>query len=444
MSDVDSKSTGQRMLAAIVFTDVVGFSTLANMDEAKTLRLLNRDIDQIRNIANAHQALVIKGTGDGLLMVFSSAVEAVNVAIEVQKRMFANALEFGASESLKHRLGIHLGDVVILEGDVVGDGVNVAARLQTEAKPGGICLSSAVYEVVKGKVNLKATNLGPRNLKHIIETVDVWMVPPIDEPAPAVKPQANVISGLELDSVHSDPSPSGGKLVLIVAGIAICVAALAFIVTQFSKPLASTGNSKKTVASNDRTTPTHRPSVGGNDPSRESTKPTTEETKEPDGSKPQSTGGAPTPGDLPVDEEIAKFASSYEFATAADRLAMRGDSRYDATIARYKRLAEFVAWITTSVQATTETNPLRVSGGGGSTDKDYELYGVGRGDMTVRWPNNEQQQVTLRQFEPRELLRITAAIFKMGAVSNDEKSKMKSAAEEFATEMRLTSIPNTL
>ncbi len=165
-----------RTLAAIVFTDIVSFSALTQADEVKTLRLANRDLDLIRKICKDHEGRVLKCTGDGLLMYFDSAVQAVACAMRAQEAITAMGRQLPAGELLKHRIGIHLGDVFVGPDDVMGDGVNIASRLQEEAPPGCICVSQTVYDVVKNRLGVKITPLGPRELKNIKEAMPVYQI----------------------------------------------------------------------------------------------------------------------------------------------------------------------------------------------------------------------------------------------------------------------------
>ena len=166
--------SGLRTLAAIVFTDVVSFSAHMGRDEVKTLGLINRDFAEMRRLCEARGGAVLKTTGDGLLCYFASAVEAVACALDMQKHFSALAKTLPPGEALQHRIGIHLGDVLVQDQDVMGDGVNIASRLQAEAEPGGICISQTVYDVVKNKIELKATYLGARDLKNIAQAVPVY------------------------------------------------------------------------------------------------------------------------------------------------------------------------------------------------------------------------------------------------------------------------------
>ena len=165
---------GQRALAAIVFTDVVSFSALMQRDEVGTLRRLERDFATMRAMCAQHEGAVLKTTGDGLLLYFNSAVQAVACALALQRHFAEQKKALPDGEALTHRLGIHLGDVFIGEQDVMGDGVNIAARIQSEAEPGGICISQTVYDVVKNKLTLHVTNLGPRELKNISQSIPIY------------------------------------------------------------------------------------------------------------------------------------------------------------------------------------------------------------------------------------------------------------------------------
>ncbi len=171
-----STPQGHRTLAAIVFSDVVNYTGRMSRNEEHTLNLVRRDLDQMTLYCEQFEGKVLKFTGDGLLMYFTSAVQAVACALEIQKTFAARASELPAEDVLQHRIGIHLGDVFVSATDVMGDGVNIAARLQSEAEPGGICLSQIVYDVVKKRLALQATYLGPRELKHIQEAIPIYQI----------------------------------------------------------------------------------------------------------------------------------------------------------------------------------------------------------------------------------------------------------------------------
>jgi adenylate cyclase len=170
-------SAPERRLSAILAADVVGFSRLMGADESGTLALLKAcRADAIDPHIASHRGRIFKTTGDGVLVEFSSAVQAVECAVAVQRAMELRNGDLPAGKRLDLRVGINLSDVIADGDDVFGDGVNIAARLEGLSEPGGICLSRSVYEQVKGKVGLAFGDLGPRQLKNIASPVDVYRV----------------------------------------------------------------------------------------------------------------------------------------------------------------------------------------------------------------------------------------------------------------------------
>ena len=163
-------------LAAIVVADVVGYSRLAGADEDRTLsRLRGLRSDLIDPAIAAHHGRVVKRTGDGALVEFRSVVDAVRCAIEVQNGMVERNAGLPPERRIEFRIGIHLGDVVEeSDGDLMGDGVNIAARLEGIAKPGAICLSEQAYWQVKSRLDLAVSDLGATQLKNIAEPVRVY------------------------------------------------------------------------------------------------------------------------------------------------------------------------------------------------------------------------------------------------------------------------------
>ena len=168
--------TDTRKLAAILAADVVGYSRLAGADEDRTLaRLRALRSDLIDPTIAVHNGRVVKRTGDGSLVEFRSVVDAVRCAIEVQNAMVERNAGLPPERRIEFRVGIHLGDVVEeSDGDLMGDGVNIAARLEGIAKPGAICLSEDAYRQVKARLDLAVTDLGETQLKNIAEPVRIY------------------------------------------------------------------------------------------------------------------------------------------------------------------------------------------------------------------------------------------------------------------------------
>src|SRR4051794_5129616 len=162
-----------RRLAAILAADVVGFSSMMEKDEEGTLRrlkALQREV--IEPKVRERGGRLVKTTGDGFLCEFGSPVEAVRCALEVREAAHLNG---GADEPLLLRIGINLGDIIIeTDGDIYGDGVNVAARLEQLAEPGGICVSGSVHEHVEGKVTVQFESRGEQQVKNIARPVKIY------------------------------------------------------------------------------------------------------------------------------------------------------------------------------------------------------------------------------------------------------------------------------
>ncbi len=166
-----------RRLAAIMFTDIVGFSRQMGSDEARTLRLLAAHNQIIEQAVAVHKGTVIKTVGDAFLVDFPSVVNAVQCAQQIHTQFRAHNAEKEQAEQIHVRIGIHLGDIVQREGDVFGDGVNVASRLQALAEPDTICISHAVYREVEKKLALgTVVSLGRPRLKNIAQREPVYLL----------------------------------------------------------------------------------------------------------------------------------------------------------------------------------------------------------------------------------------------------------------------------
>ena len=183
-----------RKIAAILVADVVGYSRLAGADEDRTLaRLRGLRSDLIDPAIDAHHGRIVKRTGDGSLIEFRSVVDAVRCAIEVQNGMVERNAGLPPERRIEFRVGIHLGDVVEeADGDLMGDGVNIAARLEGIAKPGAICLSEDAYRQVSGRLDMEVTDLGPTKLKNIEKPIRAYSLevgkPALAKPAKAGAP----------------------------------------------------------------------------------------------------------------------------------------------------------------------------------------------------------------------------------------------------------------
>jgi adenylate cyclase len=174
---------------------VVGYSRLAGADENRTLaRLRALRSDLIDPTISVHHGRIVKRTGDGSVIEFRSVVDAVRCALEVQHAMVERNAGVALEKRIEFRIGIHLGDVVEeTDGDLMGDGINIAARLESVCEPGAICLSEDAYRQVKGRLDLAVSDLGPTQLKNIAEPIRVYSlrvgVSAQAKPAPASVPE---------------------------------------------------------------------------------------------------------------------------------------------------------------------------------------------------------------------------------------------------------------
>jgi adenylate cyclase len=167
----------ERRLAAILSADMVGFSRLTGQDEEGTLarlQALRRDL--IDPAIEEHRGRIVKTTGDGLLVEFASVVDAVRCALKVQRELAVQNTAVRVERRIEFRVGINLGDVVVEGEDLLGEGVNIAARLERMAEPGAICVSEDAYRQIKGKVELAVQDLGEQSLKNIREPLRVYAI----------------------------------------------------------------------------------------------------------------------------------------------------------------------------------------------------------------------------------------------------------------------------
>jgi adenylate cyclase len=169
----------ERRLAAILAADVVGYSRLMGADEEGThFRLLAYRREVIAPQVRAHRGRIVKHTGDGALVEFGSVVDAVRCALEVQRSIGARNAGVPKEQRIEFRIGVNLGDVIVAPDDIYGHGVNVAARLESLAPPGGICISADAWRYVRGAVAAEFVDLGEKRLKNIADPAHVFMLSP--------------------------------------------------------------------------------------------------------------------------------------------------------------------------------------------------------------------------------------------------------------------------
>src|SRR5215813_2303691 len=185
-----------RRLAAILAADVAGYSRLMGADEEGTHERLKAQLGELVNPKIAeHRGRVVKNTGDGFLAEFASVVDAVRCAVEIQRGMADREPEVPEERRIRFRIGVNLGDVIVEEHDIFGDGVNVAARLEALAEPGGICVSGTVRDQIRDKLPYPFEDMGERSVKNIARPVRVYAWHPeavVDLPAAMMPPAASI------------------------------------------------------------------------------------------------------------------------------------------------------------------------------------------------------------------------------------------------------------
>jgi adenylate cyclase len=185
--------TGERRLAATLSADVAGYSRLMAHDEDATVRTLRAWREQESALTAEHRGRLADFTGDNFLAEFAAARDAVACALQIQRVLAARNASLPEQRRMRFRIGAHLGDVRREDGRLFGDGVNVAARLQTLAEPGGLCISSTLADVVRGKLPIVLEDLGEQALKNIPEAVRVYRARAASDeavgPAPTARPR---------------------------------------------------------------------------------------------------------------------------------------------------------------------------------------------------------------------------------------------------------------
>ena len=166
----------KRKLTAILSADVKGYSRLMSEDEAGTIRTLNAYKEMMADLIQQHHGRVVDAPGDNLLAEFGSVVDAVQCAVEIQKELKTRNAELPENRRMEFRIGVNLGDVVEEEGKIFGDGVNIAARLESLSDAGGICISGTAFDQVKNKLSLGYEYLGEQTVKNITIPVRVYKV----------------------------------------------------------------------------------------------------------------------------------------------------------------------------------------------------------------------------------------------------------------------------
>jgi class 3 adenylate cyclase len=203
-----------RRLAAIMAVDVVGYSRLMGEDEAGTARAVREHREAAIPIIAGRGGRIFKTMGDGLLVEFRSVIAAVDCAVAIQKRMAARNADTPEAKRIVYRIGVNLGDVLIDGDDILGDGVNIAARLDRVCEPGGISISPLVYDQIDGKLALGFRSLGLQKLRNIAKPVEIFAIDQLTKPDEAFEPERTEAA----QTIKYCQAPDGVRLAYAISG----------------------------------------------------------------------------------------------------------------------------------------------------------------------------------------------------------------------------------
>jgi adenylate cyclase len=212
-----------RQLAAIVFTDIVGYTRMMDADEVHTTRILNEQRELAQPLVQKHNGKILKEMGDGLLMIFPSVIEAVRCALEM----------LNMPRSYELRVGIHIGDVIVRDNDVFGSGVNVAARVESEAEPDGICITHDVWRQIRNQTDLRARSIGVRALKGVSEPMELFSLIHGKESSEATV-VSSVSSGKEKGGEVAPGSSKKSQTGTYIFAAVVFLAIIAALMSRFS------------------------------------------------------------------------------------------------------------------------------------------------------------------------------------------------------------------
>jgi len=198
-----------RRLAAIMFTDMVGYTSLGQRNESLSLALVEEQKKLVRPVLARHQGREVKTIGDAFLVEFPNAVDAVRCAYDIQRAVREFNLSLAPDRRIHLRIGVHVGEIVGLDGDISGDAVNVASRIEPLSEDGGVCVSRPVFDFVKGRVDIGLSSMGPKTLKNVTEPMEVYrmMMPWAEEPlGQKTDTDTNRIAVLPFANMSPDPN----------------------------------------------------------------------------------------------------------------------------------------------------------------------------------------------------------------------------------------------
>jgi class 3 adenylate cyclase len=353
---------GERTLASIMFTDVVSFSKHSAINEERTYRALNRDFDLIYRAVADHNGQVLNTMGDGMMIVFMSAVQCMQCAIAIQGELYRLALSNPVDGVLQHRLGLHVGDIILNGKNTMGDGVNQAARIQALARPESIAMSREFYNMVHTKTPFNAKYLGKLRAKNIPDAIPIWEIAPIDD---AIRQQAAEALFTPDTTGSADGATGRRSAVILLTVLILLVLASAPIFLLQSARNAARQQAKGSghVLPDGKSTKEELQKIAKGLKGLNGTEANTPEANVP------VANNAPTgPASLSLNAtevaDVAAKTNSHDYAGVVEILkkAAGADSEDGKTmIKKYEDLVAFQSWLNTDILTITEAAPLNVA-----------------------------------------------------------------------------------
>ena len=395
----------QRTTASIMFTDVVSFSKHSSIDEQRTFRALNRDFDIIYHQVAAHGGQVLNTMGDGMMIVFMSATSCMQCALGIQGDFYRQSLSRPIDGILEHRIGLHIGDVLLNGKNTMGDGVNQAARIQALARPNSIAMSREFHKMVENKTPFSAKYLGLRMTKNIPEPIAIYEVPPIDD---AIRQKAaEALFTPPPSEVNEGATGRRGALMLVAAIILLVAAAAPIFMLRAAQKSAeeqarregrgfAAGTGGKRVAENLRDRLQGHSENANNAPAAANNE--------------AANNSEPTSISLTPDQisDIAAKTNSYDYAgVAAELLASQGAESPDGSVMinKFENLVQFKSWLDAEMSATSETAPIQITVDGATS----KVFATPEG-ITVVGADGHSSTKKLWEYRPKMIEAMAEAV----------------------------------
>ena len=352
----------QRTLASIMFTDVVAFSKHSAINEERTYRALNRDFDLIYKAVAEHNGQVLNTMGDGMMVIFMSAIQCVQCAIVIQGELYRQMLNNPVDGVLQHRLGLHVGDIILNGKNTMGDGVNQAARIQALARPDSIAMSREFHKMVENKTPFKAKYLGPQRAKNIHDAIPIWEISPIDDEIRQRAADA-LFTPAETHTKEGATGRRGALTLVAVLMLLVLVFGMMYMMKSAAKSAAELARQNGRGLAEGKSSEKDLRKINKNRfPGLNSNNSTAVSNNE--ATTPPKKASASLSLNASEVQDVAAKTNSHDYAGVADVLRRAAGADSDegkVMIKKYDDLTAFQKWLDNEVSKITPENPLMMS-----------------------------------------------------------------------------------